>query len=217
MRDIYLYGHLAEKFGSHFRYDVRSVQEAMWAIDVNNNGEFFKEIRRDGWYQVVRGPTLEDDQLEEKQLTMLFKEGAFHICPIAEGSGGNVGGIIVGIAGLALMATGVGGIVGGMMSGMAFGTAAGATAITALGMSYGAMTLLGATLMFSGVSQLLSPSTATDYDNRDESDDRKSSLFNGPVNTIEQGTCIPVVFGKHWIGSTVASASLTVEEDYSAS
>ena len=89
LRDIYLYGDLADKFGSHHRYAAKSIPEAMWAIHANSDWKFFQAIKRDGRYHVVHGPSLESDEstfLGEKQLIMQFGPGTFHIAPVIEGS-----------------------------------------------------------------------------------------------------------------------------------
>jgi predicted phage tail protein len=216
MKDICLYGHLAECFGPLHRYEVSSIQEAMWALDVNHDGRFFKEIRKDGLYQIVCGPDLDGDLLDENQLTMQFNGNtAFHFYPIIEGSEISGKGIAMAVIGVALIATGIGVGLAGM--GTAIGGFAGVMGTAVPGtfglMTWGGVTLLGATLALSGISQLLSPSVSTDYDSREAAKDRKSSLFNGPVNTVEQGGCIPVVFGRHWIGTTVVSAALTVIDE----
>lgn len=206
LRDIYLYGDLADKFGSHHRYAAKSIPEAMWAIHANSDWKFFQAIKRDGRYHVVHGPSLESDEstfLGEKQLIMQFGPGTFHIAPVIEGSGGGGIGKAIGmvVLGVALMATGIGfGFLG--------------TAGSFLSISWGGIAAIGTVLALSGVSQMLTPTPEiTSYDNVIESEKhRKSWIFNGPRNSIEQGGCIPVVFGRHWVGSTVVSAGIEVKD-----
>ncbi len=214
LRDIYLYGDLADKFGSHHRYAAKSIPEAMWAIHANSDWKFFQAIKRDGRYHVVHGPSLESDEstfLGEKQLIMQFGPGTFHIAPVIEGSGGDVGKAIgMVVLGVALIATGIGGAAyfGG------FGMTALGTAGSFLSISWGGIAAIGTVLALSGVSQMLAPTPEiTSYDNVIESEKhRKSWIFNGPRNSIEQGGCIPVVFGRHWVGSTVVSAGIEVKD-----
>lgn len=224
LRDIYLYGDLADKFGSHHRYAAKSIPEAMWAIHANSDWKFFQAIKRDGRYQVVHGPSLESDEstfLGEKQLIMQFGPGTFHIAPVIEGSGGGGSGKAIGmvVLGVALMATGIGGAAyAAAQAGVGFGSGFGLTALGTAGsflsISWGGIAAIGTVLALSGVSQMLTPTPEiTSYDNIIESEKhRKSWIFNGPRNSIEQGGCIPVVFGRHWIGSTVVSAGIEVKD-----
>lgn len=216
LRDIYLYGELAERFGPHHRYAVKTVPEAMWAIDANSGWRFFRAIRRDGRYQVVHGPSLEakaSTPLSDKMLPMHFGPGAFHIAPVIEGSGGGGGkGIAMAVLGAALMATGIG---GALYAGATLGAGLGATALgtagSVLSITWGGIAAVGAVLALSGVSQMLTPTpNIQSYDAMEAEKHRKSFIFNGPRNSFEQGGCIPVVFGKHWIGSTVISAGMKI-------
>jgi len=44
------------------------------------------------------------------------------------------------------------------------------------------------------------------------SDERPSFLFNGPVNVVEQGYPVPLVYGTHMTGSIIISAGVEVED-----
>ena len=84
--------------------------------------------------------------------------------------------------------------------------------------SWGSLALFGGLMALGGLSQMMAQTPGVeDYSTRDKADEQKSFLFNGPVNTIEQGTALPIVLGKHMIGSTVISAgmrsSVTWKED----
>lgn len=220
LRDIYLYGDLEEKFGHHHRYAAKSIPEAMWAIHANSGWKFFQAIRRDGQYQVVHGYSLESKEatfLTEDQLGMQFGLGSFHIAPVIEGAGGGGGGKAIGmvVLGVALMATGIGGaLYAGATFGAGLSTTALGTAGSFLSITWGGIAAIGTVLALSGVSQMLTPTPAMQsYDTTLETEKhRKSFVFNGPRNSIEQGGCIPVVFGKHWIGSTVISAGMDVKD-----
>lgn len=57
---------------------------------------------------------------------------------------------------------------------------------------------------------LLAPDPPADYDDS-ELNSKKSFLFSGPTNTMEQGGAIPLVYGRMIIGSTVVSAGVRIE------
>lgn len=217
LRDIYLYGDLAERFGAHHRYAVKSIPEAMWALDANHGG-FFRALKKDGRYRVVCGPSLDDEastQLATDQLWMSFGQGAFHIAPVIEGAGSG-GGKTVGmvVLGVALMATGVGGaLYAGTSLAAGLGTALPGFVGTAFGITWGSVALLGAALTLGGIAQALTPTPEVQsYDVRESEKHRKSWIFNGPRNSVEEGGCIPVVFGRYWVGSTMVSAGIEIKD-----
>jgi predicted phage tail protein len=52
---------------------------------------------------------------------------------------------------------------------------------------------------------------SSDYEFRDSED--VSALFNGGVNTTEQGICVPIIYGRATkAGSAVVSAGISVED-----
>ena len=106
IRDIYLYGSVAEEFGSKWTLDVESPGEAAHAININTNGKF-SEFIRDIQFKVVRGSDLDGEVLDKSMLSMNSRRGDFHFCPAAKGSGASLiyGIILVGIflAGAAIM------------------------------------------------------------------------------------------------------------------
>ena len=71
---------------------------------------------------------------------------------------------------------------------------------------YFVISIVGMSMIFTGISMLISPST--NVDKGGSQDDNKSFMFGGATNSIEQGGVIPVVFGKFGVGSTVISSAL---------
>jgi predicted phage tail protein len=72
---------------------------------------------------------------------------------------------------------------------------------------------LGLAMFASGILQMLSPTPEIpDYSGREKPDSRPSYLFDGPVNTTEQGGPIPLIYGEVLVGSTIISTSLDVED-----
>jgi len=189
----------------------------MGALDANHGG-FFRALKKDGRYRVVCGPSLDDEvstQLSADQLWMSFGRGAFHIAPVIEGSGSGGSGKAIGtiVLGVALMATGVGGALAvGTNLAAGLGTALPGFAGTAFGITWGSVALLGAAMTLGGISQALTPTPdVQSYDVRESEKHRKSWVFNGPRNSIEQGGCLPVVWGRHWIGATMVSGGIAIK------
>lgn len=213
MRNVYLYGVLAEKYGPHFRFEVDTVGEAIRALQANFK-TFFGDLRS-GSFHVVRGDTLLDgDPVSEEQLKLFLGKSDLHICPLISGASGGGKGIITAVLGIALIATASilsGGIAAGSLSG--FGAAMKGTALSfGIGsITWGNIAMFGGILALSGISQLLSPMpNVGDYGDRE--DKKQNFLMNGSINRYEQGGAIPVVYGKVRVGSIVVSSGLDVRD-----
>jgi predicted phage tail protein len=117
--------------------------------------------------------------------------------PVVAGAGA-VGRILIGVALIA--------------ASFFFPAAAGATAALKIGAStftaFGASVFfLGASLLLTGVAQLLTP---TPKISQDEGDPRKSFSFSGIQNTSRAGVPVPVVYGETLVGSVVISAGIDI-------
>lgn len=195
LRDIFLYGELAEEFGKKWTLDVQSVGEAIRAISSQTKGKFLKMINPQGKYRVVRGEDLDNgDILNDDTVRMNFKKGDFHISPATEGAGGNSGWLTI-ILGVVLI------VAGALM--FVYGDKA--TGIQ--------MMMMGGAMVFGGIVQLLTPvPKVADYGQREKPEERPSFIFDGATNTIEQGGSLPIVYGRMRVGSTVISSALDIEE-----
>jgi predicted phage tail protein len=199
MRYLYLYGELEEKYGRAHRLAVKSVGEAIRAMEVNYPG-FIKDIKKDGKYQVCRGPkraTKKSDlkkveQLNEETVKLNFSKGDFHIAPVIEGSGKGKGWVSV-VLGAVLIVVGI--VV------YAYGN-------PALG---GFLIQMGIGIALYGVSTLLTP-TPKSPGQGDRPEENKSFLFNGTINTMEQGGPVPIAYGRYGVGSVVLSSSQQSED-----
>ena len=191
LREVIIGGELGEKYGKSFMLDVLTVGEAIRAIEANKPG-FIRDIKQDERYNVVVGDELVDKNcLDEETIKMQFKTGKIWILPEIEGA---KQGLLQTILGAVLVVIGV------VLSIYGFGIGS-------------PLIKLGAGLMLSGVAMMLSPVPGVaDYSEREKPDERPSFLFDGPVNTNEQGGAIPVVYGRMLIGSTVVSTSMDVED-----
>ena len=70
-----------------------------------------------------------------------------------------------------------------------------------------AYTLIGAALILGGVVELLSPRPK-----KDDKADTNSFYFDGPTNTEQQGSPVPLIYGRMLVGSHPISASISVDE-----
>ena len=205
LKTIHLYGKLADEYGPAFDLDVATPAEAIRALAANFP-TFYKSLYG-GEYRVMRGPPREDFALNEDQLTLAIGQANhLHIIPMPVGS--KKTGIFKIILGVALIAISIFVPPAGIAAG---GTlAAGFASEIALGVTYGAVAALGASLVLAGAAQLLSPTPKADYGGREKPDERASFFFNGPVNTIEQGGPVPIVVGRMEVGSVLVSAGLVI-------
>jgi predicted phage tail protein len=94
------------------------------------------------------------------------------------------------------------------------GIAWGATA--GLGVTFGQIAMIGVSMVFSGVAGLLSSGAPTGKEeratDRARPDDRPSFVFNGVTNNSQQGGPVPIVCGRHLVGSVVIDGGLAVED-----
>jgi len=207
MRKVHLYGRLAEEFGSVLTIKGDSVPKILQILEANFQGKFFRSIR-EGAYRVVMGRSLEEGTpLSKNELPMTLGSNDLHIMPVVEGSGGDKGkGILTVVIGVALVATA---FVGAAAAGGFAATIAGTGGLV----SYQTVAMFGVSLALSGASALLTPTpTIGDYSSREKPEERASFLFNGPVNSSEQGGPVPVVYGQMRTGSVIISGGITTEQ-----
>jgi predicted phage tail protein len=68
---------------------------------------------------------------------------------------------------------------------------------------------LGATMILTGVAQLISPQpTMSPLERGREAARLESFSFSGIVNTSQQGLPVPIIYGRAFAGSAVISAGL---------
>jgi predicted phage tail protein len=214
LRDVYLHGSLGETFGEKYRLDVKSLPEAVRALEANFPG-FAHHIKAGNWYLSYGDHDKDQGMcLNEETMRLNLGDGPIHFIPEAIGMGGGQRGkggimVVVGvvIAAVAIVACGAG-------AGAGAGAATGLGAIAFANISYGTIALFGASLALSGIATLISPVPEAPGAalERENPEDRASFLFNGAVNTVEQGGPVPIVYGKHIVGSKVISGGIAVED-----
>lgn len=193
LRNVFLHGHLKEKYGEKIIADVNTFSDVLRLMKANNP-DFFQVIR-DGDYRILRetdnGDLDEKETLTEDMLTMNFPTGDFHFIPVVSGSGSGKGifGIIAGVILIAVAWWNP------------LGWAAGITSI---------MGSVGASLVLTGVSALLTP-TPSSPKNKDE-EKQKSFLFSGQPLATEQGVPVPIIYGEYTVGAIIVSGGIVTED-----
>jgi len=221
-RAVHLHGALKDRFGGPYMLAVGSPAEAVRALQANFPG--FRAAVLDGSFHVVMRTPRSETFLGPDELALGLGRSELHIIPVIAGakSGAGIGKIVLGLtlvaaafifapaapvfAGGAGFAAGGTGAVGAAVGGTGLGAFVFGSAVT-----YGNIALFGATLAFAGISQLIAPSPKANYGDRERPDQRPSFLFNGPVNTTEQGGPVPLAFGRFRLGSQVISAGMVSE------
>lgn len=210
LRTVYLHGPLKEKFGASHEFDIEDALDAFRALRANFAG--FDQDLIQGKFRIVRGGLDDGMELGEEDLTLgLGQARELHIVPVTEGAGRGAGKIVLGVAimGIALA--------GGYMAGMGFvgPLAEGATVLGTgmaesafLGITWGNIAMFGAAMALTGIASLLSPMPEMPKPR----DRNESFLFQGPMNTSEQGPPVPLVYGRMRVGSVLVSAEIVAEE-----
>lgn len=203
---ITLHGDLGEKIGHNWNLAVKSVSEAIHAIQMISNEALYKyliqEDKKSIKYRVLingndfvaeKDPeTLED--IQKSELCIKKEMETIDIVPLIEGAG-KIGAIILG----SLLI-----IVGAAIA--IFGSFVGATP---LGIG---IIMVGIGLLAAGVSALLAkPPSFQDF-REIEGGGKTAYLFNGPENVTQEGGPVPVGYGKLLVGSQVISASYGIRD-----
>ena len=197
MRVIKVYGSLAKFLGQRsFKAAVSTPAEAMRFLIANFPG--LREHMAEKFYKVGVGKTELAVGSEPEQLHYpTGKAEAIRIVPVISGAGGALK-VIIGVALIAL--TVVTGGFGGAAIGL-FGAGTIGVGAAAIG--------IGASLVLGGVSQMLTPTPKTSYD---ETDPSKSYNFSGIQNVSRQGVPVPICYGEVLVGSVVISAGINAED-----
>jgi predicted phage tail protein len=214
LRDVYLHGAAAELLAPHLRLAVNTPTEAL-RLCAANGGAAFERLLHEASWRVVRGPLEGGLELAADELSMTLGQAPLHLVPVAAGARGG-GKAILGavlIATAILAAPALPGLAAGTGAAYAGGGVAGANlaaGIGVLGITYGNVALFGASLLLSGVSQLLSPKPkaidATGAANV------ANDLFDGPVQVSAQGAAVPIGFGTMRVGGVVIASTLLPED-----
>ncbi|WP_332857020.1 tail assembly protein [Pasteurella multocida] len=201
IRKIRLKGELGKRFGKVHKLAVKTPAEAIRALCVLKEGfkEFLLNSEKHG---IVYRFLVQKEDIDGTPEEFQMQYGAkteFHLIPVFRGS--KRGGLFGLIAGVALI-------------GLAIWNPFGWAAIGGTGMFAGTAIMplaIGASLALGGISQLLTPIPKMDGP-QERPENQPSYLFNGAVNTTQQGQPIPLLYGEFIVGSAVVSAGLTDKE-----
>lgn len=186
---VILEGILGNKFGRVWNLFVNSPSEAIRLIDANRPGiaNWIKSNTKiyDRYRVVCTYENGQRESLSETTYGMLRRAKVIRFIPIPEGASGGAKVII----GAALIAIGY------------FSAAISLGASTSL-------VYIGMGLIASGVAQILTPTPKK----QDPSVNINSTYFNGAQNTSQQGSPVPIVYGRILVGSHAISASMSIDK-----
>lgn len=200
---VVLHGALARQFGRRHELAVTTASEAAHALCALHPE--FKSAFQDHYYRVIRGSVAKGLPLSEGMLNMkIGRAGEIHFVPTAKGSKrGGIGKIILGaiiiVVAIVLAIPSGGSSLGGAAAFL------GSLGITASGLAF-----FGASLVLAGISQMLSPQPSNN--GLTATDPRASFGLGGQTNTADQGSAVPVVYGRQRVGSVVGSFGYTTED-----
>jgi len=211
-RTVRLEGELGEKFGEVWHLNVKTPHEAIKAIECQTTG-FRKHIldraEKGIGYEVLIGD--QGIKQEEELGYPAPMRDDFTFIPMIEGGKSRGFGMLLMGAALFLASGGLSAfqmigqeaIIGGeVVKSLSFKQAMGLgfqSAGTAgqIGMA------MGGAMIFGGISQILAPTIESDAGNEEQ-----SYLFDGAINSVKQGTPVPILYGRMIVGGATISASV---------
>ena len=198
LRKVKLYGELA-KFVGHKEFEVQvdTVGKAVSFLVHNFPG--IDAYMSPKYYQVKVG----NYDIDESELAYPVGQEDIHFIPAISGAGRGFGKILLGAA-LIAGAFLIPGLPGGAAT---FSMKAGLGG----GFLAKSMVYVGASLVLSGVSDLLFPLPEPQKFSSEE-DPQLSFSFSGVQNTSRAGTPVPIVYGEIFTGSVVISAAIDTNQ-----
>ena len=200
MKTVKVYGALKKYVGQGvFNFDVSSPAEAIQALCANFKGldKFLIDSEKNGIvYDVKLGKEIiQEDNIKDLLNPWSYKD-VFSIRPVVQGAGRGFGRFLMGAA-----LFGIGFIPG--LQAISIGTFGGAPIVVGT-----ALKQFGALMMLSGVAEMLSPQPELPT----EPNLLESSALSGISNVDNQGTPIPICYGRAFVGSVIISTGLDTDE-----
>jgi predicted phage tail protein len=216
MKVVKVYGALRKRLGQcRFEFEVDTPAQAIKALCVNFPGleRWLIDSEQTGMGFRV---TIGKERITPEDATVAVlpwsERDVFSITPVLAGAGDGAGRIFAGIGLIALSFLFPGAGLFGTTSllGATAATAGTAGALTTIGTM---LSGLGASLIFGGVANLISPQPNLSALQRGKEAARLESFsFSGIVNTSQQGMPVPIVYGRAFVGSAVLSSGLDVAQ-----
>ena len=201
LRKIKLYGELAEFVGhKEFEVQVDSLQKAVSFLV--NNFAGIEKYMNPRYYQVKVG----DYAVDETEILHPIGQEDIHFVPVITGAGRGFGKILLGAA-----LIGVAFLMPVASGGLSLGAGIKAGSLAKVGFMTKMVAGVGASLVLSGVSDMLFPLPDLPAF-EDTQDPRLSFSFGGTQQTGRAGTPVPLVFGEIFTGSVVISGSIDTEQ-----
>ena len=201
LRKLKLYGELA-KFVGHKEFEIQVDSLAKAVSFLVNNFPQVEKYMNPQYYQVKVG----NYAVNQEEIHHPIGQEDIHIVPVITGAGRGVGKILLGAA-LIASAFFVPQALG--MKGLSLG--AKGFGFAKAGMLAKSMVYLGASLVLSGVSDMLFPLPKPKEFNS-EQDPQLSFSFSGTQNTSRAGTPVPIVYGEIITGSVVISGAVDTQQ-----
>jgi predicted phage tail protein len=169
--------------------------------DENNSLDEYEVLVNEKNINPPRNPEI-IEEIQNSELMLSYNNlETIDILPSLSGSDKNILGIVLIVAAVALIATGIGAGAGGAISLGAFGS-----------ISSGSLIVAGLGLAASGALILLSKPPKFEPFGEIDQGQRDNYLFNGPVNTISEGGPVPLGYGELIVGSNVVAQNLQVRD-----
>ena len=199
LMQVKLLGDLGQKFGRHYEFVADSPREVISAL--SNQLAGFKQYLCEAHERNVAFKLVDDDPEGMAYENTVMPCKRLIIAPMVMG-GGSAGKILLGVGLIALSFVSFGaGAFAGVGGLAATSTAAAVPAFTAAGSMI--LFKLGATLLFTGIAELLTP---TPKDGGRE----ENFLFDQAAETSVQGTPVPLIYGRYLATSpALISSSVT--------
>jgi predicted phage tail protein len=201
MVEVKLLGELGKRFGRSYRFAANSPREVISAL--SNQLAGFKEYFVNAHENGIGFKLIDEDPEGMMYENVLMPCRRLIIAPMISGSGAT-GKILLGVAliGLAFVSFGGSVAAGSLFAGFAAGKG------FALGSSI--LFSLGLTMVFSGISSLLTPPVKLDSS---ETARKDSFLFDRAAELTTQGQPVPVLYGRFWAGSPlIISSAITTQQ-----
>jgi predicted phage tail protein len=214
MKVVKVYGALRKYLGQcRFQFEADTPAQAIKALCVNFPGldKWLLDSEQNGVsYRVSIGK----EKIAADDLTPLVmpwsERQVFSITPVIAGAGrtGAMIGIGIGLIALSFLVPGLGAgatLAQAEVAATIFGTQMSAMAAASFA--------IGASMVLSGIGNLISPTpTFSAMERGKEASRLESFTFSGITNTVQQGMPVPIVYGRAYIGSAVISSGLDVDQ-----